>query len=185
MGVPGVRRPSCGSGLSGLGNVGSHSPNLYRGALPGFRPLPDPLIPPRAAIPVKENQVCLVRAAGGGVGSGLFQTLGDSGIQTLAPDLQFQHHSLQWSTKHEGFIQWPVQKQIHPLHSKTVFSGNPTTAVDDPLQKRLQQQLGTDLFILKPFDPGIGVFPEKLLKRPQQFGQVETADRTVHRYRPE
>ena len=73
----------------------------------------------------------------------------------------------------------PDDEQVGAHAAQAVLALDPSAAVDDALQERLQQQLWTRFAVLEPLDPVLGVLAEELLERRQQLGEPQVAG-TVH-----
>ena len=58
------------------------------------------------------------------------------------------------------------QKYIFSRKQKTVLYFNSASAIENPLQKRLQNHVWRRLFVLKAFLSDIRIFSPKLLKVP-------------------
>ena len=71
----------------------------------------------------------------------------------------------------------PLDQEIGPLPAQAVFPIDPAAGVDDPLQERLQEQLGSGFLVVEPLHPMLRMLPEEFLKGLQERVHVQPAVR--------
>jgi hypothetical protein len=69
-----------------------------------------------------------------------------------------------------------IKLQIQALPSQAVFSFDPASGIDDPLEKRLEQKLGAGFLVLEPFQPVMisWPLPERCPSPEHRFRRVPT-----------
>jgi len=84
-------------------------------------------------------------------------------LELTARNLQFRHNPLSsaWIV--------PDDKQVSTFAPQPLFAPDPSAAIDDPLEKGLEQQLRPDIFVIEAFDPIFGMLVEELPEGGEQF----------------
>ena len=120
----------------------------------------------------------LCRRAAVHVGARLLQTLAQRLFSAPVQQLALDHHRLQLRAGPAGRSRGspanrPDDQQIRAHPTQAVLPLDAAAAVDDALQKRLQQQLRAGLPVLEPLHPVLGVLPEERLERGQQLSDLQ------------
>ncbi len=97
-------------------------------------------IPSHRRVAVKDQQMRAVSPELVGVARGLLQAGSHRGGFAFVLDFELQHQLLHWPQV-ACRRKRPLQKQVGAAPAQPVFAGDATAAVDDALQKGLQQQL--------------------------------------------
>ena len=118
-----------------------------------------------SGVAVEQRQVSFVGVAGIHVGADLAQGLA-YGVLAAAPNQLALDDDPALRAASGGR---PEDRQIRASASHAVFALDSPTAVDDALQKRLQQQLRAGLAVLEPLHPMCRVLAEEILKSAHQL----------------
>ena len=128
-----------------------HSPDRDRRVGPGLL-APEHLVAPRSRRSVEYDQVAFLCRAAIHVCARLLQPRSDGAVQTAVTDLALDDDALR-SRPGSGSGFRPDDQQVGAHSPQPVFPLDPSTAVDHPLQERLQQQLRPRLLVLVALEP--------------------------------
>ncbi len=106
-----------------------------------------------------------------GIGDRLDKPLADDALQGATLQLELDDNTLHRSMKTPGRVRRPFNEKVRALAAQAIFPADAATAIDDPLQERLHQQLRARLLVVKALQPGISLFAEELLEGTQQLRQ--------------
>ena len=159
-------------GLSTQPTLGA--PELNGAAVACFRAAPNLSVPCDVRAAVEDNKMRFIGAARVGVVGGLRESDGEGFFEAAAKQFKLDDDALHRSGEALLRVERPFDEQVGAFAAQAVFAADAAAAVDYPLQEGLQQQLRARFFVVETFDPGVGMFAEKLLESGKEFGHIQT-----------
>ena len=126
---------------------------------------------------VKDDQMSFIGSAPVHILPGLFQAGIDGFLHAFIENFQFDYHPLNFNRITDGgrltadvfyyllfvihvlFFNRPYHQQIRTHPAQPILPLYPSAAIYDPLQKRLNQQLGSGFLVVEALDPVLRRLP--------------------------